>query len=182
MFLSRHPEKARALANRLEAEGIFLPIPAFQQAAMTYSWRESIWQLWQRQWGVLLRYWFDSIESVVDAALDCQTILKDQALELLVQQQAEHKLSRRWQLQHARFVINRGMYFLSKEELSRLFNFASRQPELTETSAVLSALARDDYSSISVMPARLRLPQPNWQLQGGQLRSLSSRPKHHLTP
>lgn len=152
LFLSRHPEEALALANKLQDEGIFLPIAAFQQAALGHSWRESIRHLWQREWGVLLRYWLDSIEAVVEGALQCQVILREQATSLLKQQHQEHRLSRRWQVQHARFVINRAMYFLSKDELSVLLDFAAQQPELAETSAVLFALARDDYSEVSVMP------------------------------
>jgi len=152
LFLSRHPGKIDALANGLEREGIYLPIEAFQQASLSDSWRDSIRHLWQRQWGVLLRYWLDSVEAIVDAALNCQKVLKKQAIELLAQQQRGHKLSRRWQVQHARFVMNRAMYFLSKEELSTLCDFAAQQPELAETSAVLAALARDDYSGVSVMP------------------------------
>lgn len=152
LFLSRHPEKIDALAQSLEREGIYLPIMAFQQASSSDSWRDSIRHLLQRQWGVLLKYWLDSIGAIVAAALECQQMLRSQAVQLVAQQQRGHKLSRRWQIQHARYVMNRGMYFLSREELSTLSDYAAQQPELAETSAVLAALARDDYSGISGMP------------------------------
>lgn len=152
LFLGRHPERSYELASSLEKEGIYLPIVAFQRASLSDSWRESIRHLWQRQWGVLLRHWFDSVEAIVEASRNCQALLRKQALGLTVGQAREHKLSRRWQVQHARFVMNRAMYFLSKEELAALCDFSAEQPELAETSAVLAALARDDYSRVAAMP------------------------------
>jgi hypothetical protein len=44
------------------------------------------------------------------------------------------------------------MYFLSNDELSELVDFSAQQPELAETSAVLIALSKNDYSRVMGMP------------------------------
>ncbi len=152
LFLARNPELVERLSDELISIGAFLPIKSLLGATTSANWRERIGYLFRANWRVLLKYRSDSIGDILQSAKDCQLVLRRDLEKLLTSRISESPLSRRWQVQHARFLINRSLYFLRAKELARLVEFMQDIPELEETMAVALAVSGSDIGRITHMP------------------------------
>ena len=183
VFLARNPEMIVGVKNELNLLGIFLPFEALAEATSAATWREKIAQLWRSDWIVLVRYHFDSMQDIIKNAKECQNLIREDVKTLLSRKVELSGLSRRWHIQHARFLINRALYFLQDEDIAVLVDFMKEIPELDETAAVSTAISKGDFSRVAVMPgptasaaaqlARLRGVRPEagfpWNIQADQM-------------
>lgn len=142
LFLARNPECFEELSGRLESRGIHLPLKQLRQGAFDREWRDRVADFFRQGWRVALRYRFDTIHNVVDAALACRTeILR--LLQVDLERGISGELSsvaRRWRIQSARFSINRALYFADDSVLGNIAKFSETIPELVEIHAVSKAL------------------------------------------
>lgn len=177
LFLARHPEQLGALKAKLEDTGIFLPLEQLLQGAADRVWRDRIADFLRHGWKVLLDYRFDNLSDVVSSAGNCRTEILGLLEQVLDRRIAgtPGSISRRWQVQAARFAINRGLYFADSSALGRIAQLAAEIPELTETSAVCDAL-RGDFQRLvftsgpavaaATQLMALRGIQPSKELEG----------------
>lgn len=142
LFLSRHPQALASLQAELNSRGIFLPVEQLADGSRDRDWRERVIAFFNDNWDVVLRHRFDRISDVVAAAIDCRELVVrslDVVLENFVEA-ASGTVARRWQIQRARYAINRALYFVDDNKLRAIASFAERIPELAEARAVCEAL------------------------------------------
>lgn len=145
LFLARNPGGLLGLELALKEHGVFLPLQQLRQGSEDRLWRERVSDFLKQGWRVVLAYRFDGLAEVVGAAVACRREildLLDQALLSSVWGRPG-TVVRRWQVQTAKFAINRALYFASMSDLQRVAAFADSVPELAETSGVVRALMGD---------------------------------------
>lgn len=152
VFLARKPDSKIELSDELTNIGVFLPIDSLMEATASVSWRNNVLRFFRAGWKQLFAYRLDTVDSIVRNAELCQKILREHIAGMLADGISSVPLTRRWQVQQARFLMNRALYFLPRDELEQLIEFMKNIPELDETSAVARAIARLDFSAIAVMP------------------------------
>lgn len=145
LFLARNPEQLDSLREALSNEGVYLPLGQLLQAGGVRAWRERVVAFFREEWKVLLDYRFDTLADVVRASVACREQILAQ-LEVALQEGISGHMgsvARRWQVQRARFAINRSLYFADAAALNRIIEFAAPVPELAENLAVCGALTGD---------------------------------------
>lgn len=152
LFLGRNPSQVNALREALVAEGVFLPVDLLLQGGFDRGWRDRVSSFLRVGWRVATAYWFDSIGDVIThAAMSRNNIIREADDAIVSTNFTAPPISRKWQVQRARFAINRALYFATPDMLARIRNFASMSPELAETESVCDALL-GNISQLFLMP------------------------------
>lgn len=143
LFLARHPGARESLQSALGERDIYLPIEQLADGARSIHWRNRVLSLFKGGWEVILRYRFDHLGDIINAAVACrETIIR--TLEKTLSQPItgpSGAIGRRWRVQSARYAINRAFYFAGSEQLKTISIFTATVPELAEARSVCEALS-----------------------------------------
>lgn len=153
LFLARHPEQVAQLDVALRSSGVYLPIEQLFHGSRELGWRQRVVEFVRGGWKVVHRHRFERLDDIVLAAARC----RDEMLELLSAVMSRGitgesgSVARRWQVQGARFAINRALYFADSMNLRALIAFTEGVGELAEANAVCRALT-GDFSKLALTP------------------------------
>ncbi len=153
LFLARHPDQAAGLGQALLSQNVYLPLDQLMSASRDFNWRRQVLEFFRSNWRVVLKYRFDVIEDIAAAAAKCRTEIL--ALLTLVLSRGiagdPGSIVRRWQVQSARFAINRALYFADSSDLTSIVQFTKDVEELFEAKVVCEALG-GDFSGLALTP------------------------------
>lgn len=153
LLLARRPNLASELEESFQSRSIYLPIDQLMAASRDVGWRLKVIEFFKKNWRVVLKYRFDRIEDVVAASAECRTEILA-LLSLVISRGITGNpgaVARRWQIQSARFAINRALYFADKSDLASIIQFTQGVDELFEARAVCEAL-NGNFSGIALTP------------------------------
>lgn len=153
LFLARHPIRLNELGSALRSRNIYLPLDQLMAASSDVSWRQRVREFVRNDWKVIHGYQFDRLEDVVRAAVKC----REEVLRLLNDVLAvgivgdPGAVARRWNIQRARFAINRAFYFADTSNLASIIEFTKGVEELYEARVVCEALL-GNFTNLALTP------------------------------
>ncbi|MBB1471649.1 RNA-directed DNA polymerase [Luteimonas sp. MC1782] len=153
LYLARNPDQLGLLGESLRAHDIYLPLDQLMFASRDADWRRRVVGFFKNDWRVVLKYRSDRVDDVVSAAKGCRNQIMSLLDSVISKGVAGDPLSvsRRWQVQGARFAINRALYFSSKADLVSIVQFTQGVDELFEARVVCEAL-NDEFSGLALTP------------------------------
>lgn len=142
LFLARNPGRLAELEASLRSRDVYLPISQLLHSGRDVTWRSRVAEFVNNGWRVLFKYRFDNVEDLAHASTLCRAEVLG-LLRATVEKGVSAEsgtVARRWQVQGARFAINRALYFADSKDLALIAAFASGVDELAEARAVCEAL------------------------------------------
>ena len=157
VFLIFSPKSADSLHRRFRNEGFSLPISRLCSLARSKRYRA---HLRSRLSGIRsllawVRGWFMTEASLVEKARALRGRLLADAERLAQDQPPSTPMRRRWYAQKRRYVLNRLLYLLSREELPRLLQITPNIDEFVECRVVMEALRAGDATKLLKYPGRV---------------------------
>jgi len=151
-FLLAYPSKSEKLKKSLTENGFSIPMGRLETTRRTAGFVERLVNLKRSGWKVAWNAIRANDEEVLLQALSVRENIKSQLERLTASNTPEGSTRRRWYIQRLRYAINRAVYVIPHVELHYIIEKIEPYEELSDSVALIIALAKKDMRDVMEMP------------------------------